>query len=148
MTKKELRQYRALQLEILDLQRRISEIESTSRNTSTTDKVKGSSKVFPYVMRSFTIEGIGEDEEEHKKKLQLKQVLQNKRKELLEATNKIEEYIDGIQDSETRLIFRLHFLDGMPQESISKKIHLAQSKVSERIKEQLRENVSKEKKTG
>lgn len=143
MTKKELYDYKDMQIELIDLQNRIWKIENGTKNIMVSDKVRGSSKHFPFTARSFTIEGYGEDEEEHQKKLQLKQLLQQKRKAILDKTKDIEVYIDTIEDSMTRNIFRLHFLDGLSQKEVSKRIHLAQSKVSERIKEQLREKVSK-----
>lgn len=139
MTKKELKQYRKLQIELLDLQGRINAIENNPSKTTVYDKVRGSSKYFPFTARSFTIEGIGEDEEEHKKKLELKQALAQKRKHLLDLTKMIEDYIDSIPDSETRTIFRMHYFDGLSQKYIADKLMMAQSKVSERIKEQLRE---------
>lgn len=148
MTKEVLKQYRKLQIECLDLQGRIDAIENNPNETIVSDKVRGSSKYFPFTSRSFTIEGLGEDEEEHKKKLELKQALREKKKRILNLTKMIEDYIDTIQDSETRTIFRMHFFDGLSQEHIASKLMMAQSKVSERIKEQLREKDRKDEKIG
>ena len=45
----------------------------------------------------------------------------------------IEEYIENIPDSLTRRIFRMYFLDGMPQSKIAKRVHASQSTVSNKI---------------
>lgn len=43
------------------------------------------------------------------------------------------EWIEAIEDSMTRRIFRMYYIDGMGQNKIAKQVHLAQSKVSEKI---------------
>lgn len=45
----------------------------------------------------------------------------------------IEEYIEGIPDSMTRRIFRMYFIDGIPQKRIAKTVHTSQSVISEKI---------------
>lgn len=141
MTKKELKEYRALKLEIRDLQKRIWFIEGTA-NSPVQDKVRGSSKTFPYTARSFTVEGFGEDDDTHNRKLQYKQRIIENRKELLEKINSVEEYIQGIDDSETRLIYRMYYMDGKSQIDIGDELHLSQSEVSKRINEKIRDRVS------
>lgn len=45
----------------------------------------------------------------------------------------IEEFIEAIEDSITRRIFRMYFLEGKNQAKIAKAVHLCQSAVSKKI---------------
>ena len=45
----------------------------------------------------------------------------------------IEEYIEGIPDSLTRRIFRMIFVDGIPQKRIAKAVHTLQAFISKKI---------------
>ena len=49
----------------------------------------------------------------------------------------IEEYIEGIPDSMTRRIFRMHYLDGLSQKRVAKVVHTSQSVISEKISKYL-----------
>lgn len=58
MDKEQLKQIRYIKSEIEVIENQINNIEPTM----VTDKVTGSSAYFPYVQRSFTLEGIDTDE--------------------------------------------------------------------------------------
>lgn len=45
----------------------------------------------------------------------------------------IEDYIEGIDDSMTRRIFRFRFLEGLPLKIIEKNVHLDKSNISRKI---------------
>lgn len=45
----------------------------------------------------------------------------------------IEEFVEAIQDSQTRRIFRMRFIDGMSQRAIGRTMHLDQSRISRKI---------------
>jgi predicted XRE-type DNA-binding protein len=45
----------------------------------------------------------------------------------------VEEFIEDIQDSLTRRIFRMHYIDGMTQKQIGKAVHMDRSRVSRKI---------------
>ena len=53
--------------------------------------------------------------------------------DLEKKCEEVEEYIEKIPDSMTRRIFRMYYIDGQPQSWIAKKVHVAQSVVSEKI---------------
>ena len=56
------------------------------------------------------------------------------RKEQLEKEcAEIEDFIEGIEDSLTRRIFRMTFIDGEKQRKVARKVHLDQSRVSRKI---------------
>lgn len=51
----------------------------------------------------------------------------------------VETWINEIQDSQTRRIFRMYFEDGKRQQDIARTLHMDQSRVSRRIEEYLKE---------
>lgn len=135
MKKEDLKQYRSLKIEIEDLEIRIEKIQDTI-HCEVMDKVKGSMACYPYIQRSFTIVGYGESEEQHKKKLKLKEILLKKRKELGTKLLEAEEYIQSIPDSEIRTIYRMYYLDGMSQEAIAERIGYTQRAISKKLKKE------------
>ncbi|MGE9882112.1 hypothetical protein [Blautia obeum] len=65
----------------------------------------------------------------------------NRKKRLEAECAEIEDFVDEIQDSITRRIFRLYYIDGknpVKQKEIAKKVHLDQSRVSRKIDEYLK----------
>ena len=61
------------------------------------------------------------------------------RKEQLEKEcAEIEDFIEGIEDSLTRRIFRMTFIDGEKQKAVAKVVHLDRSRVSRKIDEYLK----------
>lgn len=54
-------------------------------------------------------------------------------KELQRECAEIEGFVETIQDSLIRRIFRMRFIDGLPQRLIARKVHLDQSQISRKI---------------
>lgn len=134
MTEYELNQYRAIKNEIDDLSFRIKQIENMKVQL-TTDRVKGSSKHFPYIEQHFYVTGIDEEEYEHRKMMirELQRKRNIKLTELIEMESKMHNFIYTIEDSEIRQIFIFRFIDGLSQEEIGQKLHMDRSGVSKRI---------------
>ncbi|MDF2945190.1 MAG: hypothetical protein K0S01_4048 [Herbinix sp.] len=134
MTENELNQYRAIKNEIEDLSFRIKQLEQKEVQM-TTDRVKGSSKHFPYIEQHFYVTGIDQEEYDRRqnwiKELQRKR--NNKLTELIEMECRIHDFIYTISDSEIRQIFIFRFIDGLSQEDIGQKLHMDRSGVSKRI---------------
>lgn len=62
-----------------------------------------------------------------------------RRKEQLEKEcAEIEDFIESIEDSLTRRIFRMIFIDGEKQKAVAKVVHLDRSRVSRKIDEYLK----------
>ena len=115
--KKILIQYADLQEEIKDLRKRIEktkyQIAQLEKQGIVSDTVRGSRQdgtIGPIKITGFP------DRDYHKRKntlnLQL-MLLQEKEDELLELTNEAELYIESIEDSRIRRIFRYRYLDDM-----------------------------------
>lgn len=98
-------------------------------------KVYGSSKDFPYTLRSFSISGYnGQDGDKWRNKVGiLKLKLEKQYRELEEMKLDIELYIQDIPDISTRLMFSYIYINDMKQEDAAKKLHVERSTISKRI---------------
>ena len=140
MTEAELSQYKAIKNEITDLNKRIDEAKHGEVMQFGT--VKGSSKYFPYTPKNFHVSGMDPADTDVRQK-EITELLRQRevqRDELVKNQVKIEKYIQGINDSNTRTIFRLYFLDGMTQFQIARKTNYSQGRISQTIKEYLKTN--------
>lgn len=108
MTKKTLSNYRKLKKEIPLLEYELSELRIT-------DKGIGNSVILNGKNGSKKPESvIGFDE---KKYLRRKAALMKKREE----TAAVEEWIDGIEDVQTRCVFKMYYIDGLSWEQVAMK---------------------------
>ncbi len=141
MTEKELSQYKAIKNEIVDLNRRIAEAKEAEIVPFGT--VKGSSKYFPYTPMNFKVAGIdpADATQRQEKVSELLRQREVQRNELLKKQIEIEKYIAEIQDSTTRTIFRMYFIDGLTQNVIGEKLFLDRSVISRKISGFIQYNV-------
>lgn len=97
MTKKELEQYRSVVAEIRETEEQIKE-------NTVTDTVSGSDAEFPYTKHSMSVAGLEKNEYNN--------TLMARRNKLQRQRRKVERYVDGIEDSLTRRIFRMRYIEG------------------------------------
>lgn len=124
MTKERLEGYRSKKDEITELRYKID-------NLGEGDSMIGNDTVFDYTTgfpRPQAVVGY-----DYKKYERLRLRYQNQIDALEKECGEIELWIEEIPDSLTRRIFRMYYIDGMTQQAVSKKVHLAQSKISEKI---------------
>ena len=107
MERAELEQYRCLCKEIKHLENKIKQL---SKEISI---VKGSSSEFPYLKHRSRVEGPGKEEKA------LRKILYQRRARCLALKHQIYKFIDGIEDSRTRLVFELRYIDGWSWQKIS-----------------------------
>lgn len=115
MDKNILIQYRDMKEEIRDLRRRINELEKQIQKIEEQGTVKDTVSGGIGGIQHFVVEGVPVPEYSRKMML-LKarnSMLIEKETELLEVTNQAEEYINNIEKSELRTMFRLYYIDGM-----------------------------------
>lgn len=114
MDKEILVQYADMKEEIKDIRKRIDKLQKEIDNMSeVSDSVTGTRA--DGTIGTIRISGFPEADyyrkrgivERNKKKLELKEM------ELLELTSQAEEFIESIEKSELRIMFRLYFLDGL-----------------------------------
>ncbi|HCL4447570.1 TPA: RNA polymerase subunit sigma-24 [Clostridium botulinum] len=114
MDKEQLKQLRYLKTEIEAIKKQIDNLECTMA----IDKVRGSSSHFPYVQRSFTIEGV-DYEEYNRKTIRLRKKLSRRISELMDLVEETNGFIEGIEDSLTRQIISLRYINGLTWEDVA-----------------------------
>lgn len=124
MTREQLEQYKSQKEEI-------GELEAYIRKLGSSESLMGSSTVFDYRTGYPKPQAVvGVDRAEFwRKKEQYDKKIQQLKAECEEA----ERFVEGIEDSLTRRIFRMYFLDGARQEDIASAVHINQSVVSRKI---------------
>lgn len=114
MDKNILIQYSDMKEEIKDLRRRIQKLEKEINSLeNVSDTVKGS-------RNDLTIGPIKVHGYPDPRYRRMKEILENRKKrlaaaeeKLLELTGEVEKYIDSIESSELRMMFRLYYVDNM-----------------------------------
>lgn len=115
LEKSVLIQYCDMQAETKELRRlvRMTEerLEKIEREGAVSDVVSGGMGGIQH----FTVEGFPVPEHAKVKQLLIsrQQRLRMKEEELLEITNQAEEYIESIEKSELRIMFRLYYIEGL-----------------------------------
>lgn len=134
MTRERLAAYRSNKAEILEL-------DYMLQNRWKSDTMIGNDVVFDYSKgypMPQSIVGFDQDKYERLQDRDLK------RKERLEKEcEEIEQFVEAIQDSMTRRIFRIYYIDGrvpVNQEEVSKKVHLERSTISKKIDNYLKDS--------
>lgn len=117
MDKEQLKQLKYLKTEIEVIKKQIEELDYAT----VTDSVKGSSAYFPYVARNFKIEGLDEEGYNYKFK-RLRNKLNRKIDELMDLVEETNEFIDSIEDSLTRQIITLRYVNGLPWNQVAESL--------------------------
>lgn len=104
-----LKEYRYLKCEIKNLQERIKLLKP-----SVSDTVRASNTEFPYQEIHIQIEG------EDPRKSSLELILQKRLDECVDKVIEIERFISSIEDSRTRMIFQMRYVDGWSWAKISR----------------------------
>lgn len=68
----------------------------------------------------------------------LRELYDKRMKRIAAECLEVEQWIEAIPDSVTRRIFRMRYVDGMPQKKVANIIHLDQSRISRKIEEYLK----------
>lgn len=114
MEKEKLMQYIYLQKEIKTLEKKIGKLEGSIVR----DKVTGSNKEFPYQPIHITIEGYENSPYYNR----MKKILKKRYKKCIELEMQIQDFIANIEDSRTRLVFELRYIEGKSWVYISKQL--------------------------
>ena len=106
--RKKLEQYRALKIEVRNLEQRISDMQTET--VSSCDIVKMSSPEFPFTEHSSKVIGYAIDKTTLQKVVGIyKERLEKARSMILE----VEAFISSVEDSEMRELLRLRYVDGL-----------------------------------
>ena len=129
MTREELEEYRSKKEEIAELEYKLKHI-------SDNDEMVGNDVIMDY-RSGFPVPQsvVGID---LKKYDNAKARYTNRLARLRQECDEIEEYVERIEDSITRRIFRMYYIDGASQENVAKAVHMSQSLVSKKISDFLK----------
>lgn len=134
MTRERLAAYRSNKAEILEL-------DYMLQNRWKSDTMIGNDVVFDYSKGYPMPQSVVGFDQEKYERLQDRDL---RRKERLEKEcEEIEQFVEAIQDSMTRRIFRIYYIDGrvsVNQEEVSKKVHLERSTISKKIDNYLKDS--------
>ena len=124
MTKERLEGYRSCKEEITELRYRIECVKND-------DNMIGNDTIFDYrtgYPRPQAVVGY-----DYEKEARLTARYLSRIDKLKTECTEVEEWIEAISDSLTRRIFRMYYIYGVRQSVIAQRVHLSQSKVSEKI---------------
>lgn len=129
MTREELEEYRSKKEEIAELEYKLKHIGDN-------DEMVGNDVIMDY-RSGFPVPHsvVGVD---WKKYDNAKARYTNRLAKLREECDEIEAYVESIEDSITRRIFRMYYIDGVSQENVAKAVHMSQSLVSKKISDFLK----------
>mgnify|MGYP002644233321 FL=1 len=134
MTRERLAAYRSNKAEILEL-------DYMLQNRWKSDTMIGNDVVFDYSKGYPMPQSVVGFDQNKYERLQDRDL---KRKERLEKEcEEVEQFVEAIQDSMTRRIFRIYYIDGrvsVNQEEVSKKVHLERSTISKKIDNYLKDS--------
>lgn len=124
MDKEVLIQYCEMIEEIKDIRRRKEKLEREIEKLGVvSDTVKGTREDGTY--GPIKVTGYPRPEYYRKKAAieRYKKLIERKEAELLELTCKAEEYIESIDKSEVRIMFRIYYIDGLPWWKVAQKMN-------------------------
>lgn len=130
MTKQELAKYPALKRRVEKLKEDIYELQTRDID-SVSGKVKGSMREHPYTERRFSVQmEVPEEAEKVRRQIASKQKeLEDTKREM----QRIEEFIDGIEDIHIKTIFEYRYLKGMTCKEVGDKLGYTHGRVSQII---------------
>ena len=130
MDKQSLMGYQKLKREQVHLLRRIEALQKKEVPV-VMGKVKASSRDFPYLEHRISVQ-MDEPVESDRIKRMFR-IYRERQEKIGQQMLQIEEFINGIDDTEIRQIFELRFIEGQKQEQIAKVMHIERSSVSRKI---------------
>lgn len=129
MSLDDLKQYKLLKREIADLEQRVK------RESKVTDVVSGSSSEPPYTKHPISVTGYTYNNK-------LKSKYARKLRELQKKAIDIEEYVQSIDDSLVRQIFRYKYIDCLSREMVAEKLHYSARQIQRIHDKFVRHNMS------
>lgn len=124
MTKEQLEQYKSKKAEIAELQYKLSHLGEG-------DSMIGNSTIMDYrtgYPMPQTVIGVDWERYDNSKAR-----YRHRLQKLQEECEEVEKYVEAIEDSLTRRIFRMYYMDGLTQEQVAKAVHMHRSGVSKKI---------------
>ncbi len=132
MDRKTLKQYLQLKREQQRLEKKIGKLYDRLDDVpEVAGKVNGSMDEHPYIETHMTVQMTEPKESDTINRLI--KINEDRKNQVDQLLLEIEEYIADIQNSETRQIFEMVFLEGKKQQEVAEEIKMERSTVSKRI---------------
>jgi len=113
--KKRLQKVPKLKREIEFLQKQLRDAEYYVEQRRVSDSVRGSSKHFPYLQKTFSVSGIDVPGYERRVKRYRAQ-LQKQIDAYMDTIAEAQEYIAAVEDSRTRMVLQCRYINGLTWE--------------------------------
>ncbi len=130
MDKQRLMEYQKLKREQELLARRM-EVLAARELPVVAGKVKASSREFPYTEHRVSVQM--DEPEAAERILRMQKIYRERQERVGQQMLEIEEFIDSIEDAETRQIFEMRFMEGRKLREIAESTSLELSTVSVKI---------------
>lgn len=141
-----LDQYTEIKKEIRSLNNDIIRLEREGMNIEY-DKVYGSSATFPFIKKSFNIEGM-ECQKRYKRRINTrKRHLERLLIQSMDLADEIEKFIETIEDSRTRQVFEYRYLNDYSWTMVAYKLKKSESTVRDWIHNRYLEKIEKREKS-
>ena len=128
MNIKELSKYYHLTIEIKDLEEKIKELDLTLISSPILSGMPHSNKIS------------NPTEQKNILTISLKQKLEKRKVEALRELNRIEDYVESIEDIEIRQIFRKRYVQLKRWEQIADEMHMSERNIYRKHRKYLKEN--------
>ncbi len=124
VTREQLEQYRSKKEEIRELEIKLQQC-GNGKNMIDNSTVMDYRSGYP---RPQTVIGVDWKRVENAEKRYTCRI-----QELQTECEEIEKFVENIEDSLTRRIFRMYYIDGQTQEQVARAVHLHRSRISKKI---------------
>lgn len=136
MDKKTLKKYKPNKDRLIRIESQIQEL-CERESTVVMGKVTGSSADFPYTEVRTSVQMYDPYEEENiRRQIRRKEA---DRLRILKEKKEVEDYINGIGDTEIKEIFELSFIEGKKQIEVAEIVGYSRGRISQKIGEQLKD---------
>lgn len=129
VTREQLEEYRSKKEEIAELAYKLQHLGENGEMVGN-DVIMDYRSGFP---KPQSVVGVDWKQYENVKKRYTSRI-----KKLQRECDEIDIFVESIEDSLTRRIFRMYYIDGINQESVAKAVHMSQSLVSKKISDFLK----------
>lgn len=129
MTLEKLEQYADMRRESQMWERELDELRK--KNTVVKDTVRGSMSSFPYTAHPVTIQGVPKPS---KRFAAREKRLEERRERLAERLAEIDDFIDGLEDSQLRQIIQYRYVKGYSWVKTARLVNNKESAVKMRVK--------------
>lgn len=137
MTKEMLEEFLKIKSDYLIAKETYNYLLASMPSTINLGKVKGSDTNFPYCERSFTIDGIDEEEiAKHQKKIDNAKIdMNNKKRKYEELKVDVEVFIIQVPNARHREILRMIYIDDVKKVDVARRCHYSQPRITQIINE-------------